>query len=433
MSKILFAKTTIPTTVLMSLLLVGQTSVAQSDSKEDRTKIQQSIEKWLELPAADRPKFSSQSFAGKSIGNDDAAAIKTLLWEDYKKRIEAERKQEWKDKKITIGENSMRFDYKVFGEKPANGRSLYISMHGGGSAAARVNERQWQNQIKLYEPDEGVYLAPRAPTDAWNMWHKPHIDDFFARVIQNAMVFEDVDPNRVYLMGYSAGGDGVYQMAPRMADAFAAAAMMAGHPNGVSPLNLRNIGFTIHMGENDRAYKRNKIAGQWKEKLAKLAESDPGGYKHEVTIQKGMGHWMQREDAVAVPWMAKFSRNPLPEKIAWRQGGVTRSNFYWLAAAEGKQQKGSTIAIKRKENRFEIESFDKLESIRIRMNSTMVDFSKPVEISVGDKVMSVKAEQTAGLIYQTIEDRGDPGLIFSSEIVFELPESEPAAESKETK
>ena len=41
-----------------------------------------------------------------------------------------------------------------------------------------------------------------------------------------AIVFEDVDPNRVYLLGYSAGGDGVYQLAPRMADRFAAASMM---------------------------------------------------------------------------------------------------------------------------------------------------------------------------------------------------------------
>ena len=37
------------------------------------------------------------------------------------------------------------------------------------------------------------------------------------RLIENLVVFEGVDPNRVYLLGYSAGGDGVYQLAPRMA------------------------------------------------------------------------------------------------------------------------------------------------------------------------------------------------------------------------
>jgi dienelactone hydrolase len=28
----------------------------------------------------------------------------------------------------------------------------------------------------------------------------------------------DVNPNKVYVMGYSAGGDGVWRLAPRMAD-----------------------------------------------------------------------------------------------------------------------------------------------------------------------------------------------------------------------
>jgi hypothetical protein len=34
-----------------------------------------------------------------------------------------------------------------------------------------------------------------------------HVDRFFGRLIENLIVFEDVNPNRVYLTGYSAGGD----------------------------------------------------------------------------------------------------------------------------------------------------------------------------------------------------------------------------------
>ena len=52
---------------------------------------------------------------------------------------------------------------------------------------------------------------------------------------QLAVINEDVNPNKVYLLGYSAGGDGVYQLAPRMADRWAAAAMMAD-----SPINCKN-------------------------------------------------------------------------------------------------------------------------------------------------------------------------------------------------
>ena len=65
-----------------------------------------------------------------------------------------------------------------------------------------------------------AYLCPRAPTDTWNLWHQAHIDPLFDRLIENMIIFNEVDPDKVYLMGYSAGGDGVYQLAPRMCDRF---------------------------------------------------------------------------------------------------------------------------------------------------------------------------------------------------------------------
>ena len=99
-----------------------------------------------------------------------------------------------------------------------------------------------------------------APTDTWDLWHRSGIDVFYDRLIEDMSVFEDVDPDRVYLLGYSAGGDGVYEVAPRMADRFAAAAMMAGHLNETFPLGLRNLPFAIQVGAKDGGYNRNAVA-----------------------------------------------------------------------------------------------------------------------------------------------------------------------------
>ena len=33
-----------------------------------------------------------------------------------------------------------------------------------------------------------------------------------------------------------------------------------------------------------------------------------------MKIREGKGHWMDLEDKVALPWMAKFTRNPCPRK-----------------------------------------------------------------------------------------------------------------------
>jgi hypothetical protein len=78
---------------------------------------------------------------------------------------------------------------------------------------------------------------------------------------------------------------------------------------------LADFPFTLHMGGNDAAFKRNDIARAWKKTLADLAAEDAGGYTHVVEIHEGKGHWMDREDASAVPWMAKFTRNLRPDRI----------------------------------------------------------------------------------------------------------------------
>jgi poly(3-hydroxybutyrate) depolymerase len=65
------------------------------------------------------------------------------------------------------------------------------------------------------------------------MWWKPYLIEFL-EVVVRAFVFKDfVNADRVFVTGYSAGGDGVYHLAPMMADFWAGAAMMAGHPNKV--------------------------------------------------------------------------------------------------------------------------------------------------------------------------------------------------------
>ena len=131
-----------------------------------------------------------------------------------------------KARSISLGDHEMRFETRSYGKAPESGRALFISMHGGGGAPAAVNDSQWKNQVRLgdaYRQDGSLYLAPRAPTNTWNLWHQAHIDAFFDRLIEKLIVLENIDPDRVFFIGYSAGGDGVYQLAPRMADRLAGA------------------------------------------------------------------------------------------------------------------------------------------------------------------------------------------------------------------
>lgn len=382
--------------------------------------------KTLREALAGRPRslgdLAEKDFARLPLTKADAADARELVWNAHVAVLKSERAGEVKDRLLQDGDLKMPFFYRTFGDKPADGRSLWISLHGGGGAPKRVNDQQYENQKRLYAPQEGVYLAPRAPTDTWNLWHQPHIDRLFGRLIEDLIVLEGVNPDRVYLLGYSAGGDGVYQLAPRMADRWAAAAMMAGHPNSVSLLSLRNVPFALQVGANDSAYNRNKVGREYGERLDALRKDDPKGYEHLVKIHEGKGHWMDREDRAALPWMAKFTRNPVPDRVVWKQTGTPHERSYWLAVPPG-TAKGDALVIARREGQtVEITTAEKVGKLLVRLDDRMMDLDRPVKVMhAGRELCAAPAPRTVAVMLRTLANRGDPGLVFDAEIAVELP------------
>jgi pimeloyl-ACP methyl ester carboxylesterase len=330
------------------------------------------------------------------------------LWKERVAQLKTERAGEMQSNTIVLGDKSLRWAERVFGEAPARGHSLWISMHGGGGAPKPVNDRQWTNQISLYKLDEGIYVAPRAPTDNWNLWHEAHIDPMFDRLIEDYIALRGVDPDRVFIMGYSAGGDGVWQLAPRMADRFAAAAMMAGHPNDASLLGLRNLPFAVFVGGDDSAYNRNKVVAERAEELDKLQAADPEGYIHMSRVYPGLPHWMQRKDAEAIPWMAKYTRNPWPRKIVWRQASVTHDRFYWLAIPKDTAQPNKQINASVESQTIRVTG-DVPDNLRLLLSDQLLDLDKPIRVFVGDReIMNTKASRTIEAIRESLNERADP-------------------------
>ena len=88
----------------------------------------------------------------------------------------------------------MPFFYKTFGEKPTRGGASGSRCTAAAELPKRVNDQQWENQKKLYTVEEGIYLAPRAPTNTWNLWHEAHIDRLFTRLIEDLIVLEGREP-----------------------------------------------------------------------------------------------------------------------------------------------------------------------------------------------------------------------------------------------
>ncbi|HTU59763.1 MAG TPA: hypothetical protein VMF89_15030 [Polyangiales bacterium] len=387
---------------------------------------------YLAQPRAMRPELAAQPFAAVALTKADAQSAKDQLWKDFADGVRETRMDEVgatesqaRTVRVPGNDKMLRYYMAKRGTMPATGWSLFISMHGGGNAPAATNDSQWENQISLvegYDPKDAIWVAPRAPIDDWNMFFIQEIDALLERLITDLIVFENVDPNKVYINGYSAGGDGVYQLGPRMGERWAGAGMSAGHPNAQSPLSLRNVPFAIHVGGNDTAYDRNKKAEEWGKRLEMLAAEDPGGYVNQWQVHAGKPHWMDMEDAVSIPWLQSHTRNPIPAKIVWEQSEYPRATFYWLAVDEAGRAKNALVVASYDTMGVHISDVKDVKRVSIRLTDEMLDLDGPIRVDFkGQMLSAAPAPRTISVLDRCIQERGDPGLVYSAEVTVDLP------------
>lgn len=318
---------------------------------------------------------------------------------------------------ITRNGKTMKLLCRKFGEIPQDGYALFISLHGGGNTATQVNDSQWQNQVMLYEPAGAIYACPRAPYDDWDMHFKPGLDEFYQDLIHYAVSHLGVNANKVYIMGYSAGGDGVWRLAPRMADTWAAASMMAGHPGDVGLLNLRNTPFMIWCGAQDAAYDRNKQCAQRGLEMDSLQKATPDGYIHETHIVSGKPHWMDQVDTVAVSWMAQYKRNPYPTDIVWRQEEVLHDQFYYISVPQQEMQRGREVRLSVKGNTITIGKCD-YSQLTLGLTDELLNLDKPITVYLnGKRIMKQKVQRSQAVMEKWIRQKGDENYACPAELV----------------
>ncbi|MDO4961587.1 MAG: hypothetical protein Q4E57_07020 [Eubacteriales bacterium] len=217
---------------------------------------------------------------------------------------------------------TMRYYVNIIGEPDEGGKyPLYIALHGGGGGGPEINDEQWHDMFTYYcgSLENGIYVACRGIEDTWDTHFRPESYYFYDRLIENMAAFYYADPNRVYLLGFSAGGDGVYAITPRMADRFAAVNMSSGHPNGVSLLNAANLAFEIQAGIRDyysADAKRSIRAAEFEKTLTDFNRKYGFGFEHRVLIHVPEGH---NYDDCDMEWEAKDRKVLVhPEEFAER-------------------------------------------------------------------------------------------------------------------
>lgn len=356
---------------------------------------------------------------------------------------------------VTVGQKKMKVSTVIRGQKPADGYPLFISLHGGGGVAPEVNDEQWKGMDTRYANTgrPAIFVAPRAIANTPDLHSVPDSFAFYDRIIEDACLFLGANPNKIYIVGYSAGGDGVYQIAPRMPDRFAAANMSAGHPNGISLVNLYQLPFFLQVGELDSAYDRNKITVQMGKTLDTLQKSAGGGFIHEVFVHAGKEHGVVGDNSIsaqsvladpaawlsgkesgrrvtathAVYLMMPYVRNPLPERLLWnlavrtpQERGV--ESFYWLSAPLSVSQGTLDIAYDKSTNTVTVNKCNIAQGqITVWLNEEMIDFTKEVTFVWKDGSQTTFAvTPDEAVMKATAEERGDLNFVFAASFSFDV-------------
>jgi len=192
--------------------------------------------------------------------------------------------------------------------------------------------------------------------------------------------------------------------------------MSAGHPNGISLANVRNVAFAIYVGANDSAYDRNTVGMEYAAKLDALQAADPGGYPHQSGFPP-TGHWMNLADQAAIPFLQGYTRDPVPDRVVWEQHPVSHSRFYWLAVDIANQREGTKVIASYQGQTVTVEQVEGLSGLFIRFSDAMLDMDQPVTVvQAGNTLFQGQVQRTIAVIANTLQGRQDPQMVYLGEV-----------------
>ena len=299
--------------------------------------------------------FFSDYLIGKSTTYNQSISLKPadiqtsqqLVWEAWKKannnfseekliqleKLENGRADRWELPANLEPNAVMPYFWGSKGDvKPENGYPLYLYTHGSGD-----KNNEWKTGLYIcqrFDDAPSVYFIPQIPnTGNYYRWWQKAKQYAWEKMLRQAFVSGQINPNKVYVFGISEGGYGSQRLASFYADYWAAAGPMAGgEPLKNAPVeNCRNIAFSLRTGADDRGFYRNKLTQYTKDEFERLQKLNPESFIHRIELIPGRQHAIDYKPTT--PWLKQYTRNPYPKFVSWENfemDGRYRDGFYNL-------------------------------------------------------------------------------------------------------
>lgn len=334
-------------------------------------------------------------------------------------------------------EDPMPFYYISKGLPPKAGYPLFINLHGSGP-----KKHEFEATLRwgiVYKDAPSLYFIPQIPNEArYRWWFKPE-QYAWEKLFRLAMINDNINADKIYMMGISEGGYGSQRLGAFYADYLAGAGPMAGGEplENAPPLNYRNIAFSLQTGEHDHMFGRNKLTRRAGEVFDSLQKTDPQNFKHNIVIQPGKGHGIDYTQTT--PWLIQYERNATPSHVSWvlfPMDGRYRDGFYNIGIDKRPNISDAAVIdraffdlqLDKATNSVHLEvwledgSGQKREEVKegevsVFLSPDMLNFSKKVKLYYNGKLIhNKKVRLDENVLIESCALFGDPKRLFPAKI-----------------
>jgi len=328
-------------------------------------------------------------------------------------------------------------------------KGLCVSLHGGGEGAGSADAWSMKGCMTI---------APQGLLIHGDNWNRVHGEKQVLTFIEIAKAQYDIDPDRVYVVGFSMGGTGSWHFAGRFPDLFAGAApcngvVMASPKSqlkskdeiysiqyGLVP-NVRNLPMYFCTGTEDENCMPGTFLYTW-DVIQELREGDPGGYEDiRFECHEGLAHTFgPGQPSKALKWLGEFRRDTYPERLKWEYAAFPhplpdgkdkttrfqKRRFYWIRHDHPEDK--MEIRATRNGNEIDVR-YTGLEKkgLYVMLNPKMIDVKEEVVVRLeGEEIYRGKPQPDFVTVLESLSSRLDKSLTFDRKVALWTPPRAPS-------
>jgi hypothetical protein len=323
------------------------------------------------------------------------------------------------------------------GDAPKMG--LFLGLHGGGEGAGDKSEAQGTWSAVLGKQSL-VGVFPQAIQLVHDAWNTVEGERFVLTLVELAKRTFDIDPDRVFVGGFSMGGTGSWFHAGRQPDLYAAALPFSGvifperdgagrvvrvH-HGLVP-NVRHVPLYYTSGADDRQCPPDTYVFA-EAILDKLRAEHPGDFATSFRLVPGLAHaFAPGEPQGSFDWMTGKRRQRFPKTLTWEvaldpmpmpgAGRRIPRDFYWLRFEEPADFQRTDAEIRGQEVRVKVTRKSAPYGLTVYLSADLLDVDKEVTVYVNDIVQYRGVpEASLAAMLESMSARLDRVMVFTRKI-----------------